>query len=437
MDQAQWMEYVANAATSIIAISFMTSYIGAKYEGAKRGILFIGGVAAYFSMVTVLDMTVHFEGLLGLMYSLVLLIYARAALKGHLWDEMIASWIWVFIALFSSFTVFMVIRFLANHEFLYLIETESRVRAVLLVTITALKIIMSCVTLLILKRRTLLLERKECWAMSVAYMAVFAMVVSFFSIELYGSDPLGRHIVAAVLMCGLLVLVVWISYFYWKLSAYNEEKTKVEFLKNYMVNQKKYLAELGHMYDELRIMRHDLKGQWANIYLMLKGGQTEKAINYIESRDEEIKQYAIKVQMTANQGLNAALAHTIYLCRKEEIQFIPEIKGTVEGFDEADIGTLFYNLLNNAVEACVKVKGKRKIGLKIEDYGGYIKCTLRNSILRSVLLGNPYMKTDKLDVKEHGNGMKSIMRLVEKYEGTYNQEEEAGDFIQSLVLRKI
>lgn len=434
MSQSLWMELITNVVTSVIAIGFMTNYIGAGYTGLKHYLFFTGGTAAYFITVTVMNVWVHFEGVLGLAYSILLVVYARIALKGNLWDEIIASWIWVFIALFSSYAVFAILRIITGYDFHYLITIKSSTRFLVLTVTTMIKIVMSCLMIRFLKQRKLYLEKKDGWTMIVAYTAVFSIVTGFFAIELYEGYSKPNSYMTVILVIVLIGVVIWLSYFYWKLSDFNQERMKLDFLKSYMENQKGHVEEIGKTYEELRILRHDIRGHLTNLYLLIKSGESEKAMRYIESKDQQINNYPVITQLTENQGLNAALYRAVTLCKMESIDFSYFIEGNITLIDEADMGILFYNLLNNAVEACMKVEGGRKICLKIKVQGCYFKCKLYNSIAGSVLKENPEMKSDKKDSGHHGYGMKSIRCIVEKYNGIYKNSEENDVFIQQILL---
>lgn len=435
MSLSLWMELITNVLTSVIAIGFMTNYIGARYTGFRYHLFFAGGTAAYFITVTVMNVWVHFEGILGLAYSILLIGYARVALKGNLWDEIVASWIWVFIALFSSYAVFAIVRLITGYDFHYLITNENSIRVLVLTTTTIIKIMMSFLIIRFLKQRKLYLEKKDGWTMIVAYTAVFSIVTGFFAIELYEGYSKKNNFMTVILMIVLIGVVIWLSYFYWKLSNSNEERMGHEFLKSYMENQKEHVEEMGKTYEELRILRHDMRGHLTNLYLLIKSGETDKAMKYIESKDNQIKRFPIVTRLTENQGLNAALYRAVTLCKMESIDFSYFIEGSINLIDETDMGILFYNLLNNAAEACMKVEGNRKIRMNIMEQGSYLKCDLRNSISSSVLKENPEMYSDKKDSEQHGYGMKSIMRIIEKYDGLYKKSEENDVFIQQILLK--
>lgn len=73
-------EHVINAASAVIAIEYMDYGFPKKYYGAGRRISFTVGCAVYFLTVSMLNMVIEFEGVLGFFYGIVLVAYAVFAL---------------------------------------------------------------------------------------------------------------------------------------------------------------------------------------------------------------------------------------------------------------------------------------------------------------------------------------------------------------------
>ena len=77
------IDLIMNAVSSIIGISFMKDYFGEKYKGWKEILFFCSACFIYFICVTILDSFATFEGISGIIYSLILFLYAFFALNGH------------------------------------------------------------------------------------------------------------------------------------------------------------------------------------------------------------------------------------------------------------------------------------------------------------------------------------------------------------------
>lgn len=99
--------------------------------------------------------------------------------------------------------------------------------------------------------------------------------------------------------------------------------------------------------------------------------------------------------------------------------------------EHGDIGVLYGNLIDNAVEACVKVtEGKRFVSLENKYQSGKLLLIITNSKNGE---RNDTLKTTKQDDRRHGHGIQSVRRVVEKYNGTVNFEDK-GDIFEAAVM---
>lgn len=102
---------------------------------------------------------------------------------------------------------------------------------------------------------------------------------------------------------------------------------------------------------------------------------------------------------------------------------------------DEDIVTILSNLLNNAIEACEKCEGKKVIKFKFVKEDDLIIIAVRNTFQDPVVYKNGVIKSTKTtDVEEHGIGIKNILRIVEKYNGSYVIEEQGKEFYFSIII---
>lgn len=429
------IEIMVNIVSSIIAVDFMRRNFTSKYDGKKYYLLFCLSCVSYFIAVTVMNAVTSFEGLAGVVYALILLLYAQIALKGGLAEKAVISIIWDFIALGSSFFVLIVMRYMTGHEFNTLILTQGYVRIYTVLASLILKFVLSRVILFIFNQKKIYLDKKEEKNLIAVFMILFIMVIAFFTLELQDGDEQLRHYLVLLLLVGFTAVICWVYYFYHRLSIYNQEKREVQYFKSSFSKQEEYMESLTKSINELRILRHDVKAQYCTIYALMKSGQKEEAMAALETINMKLDDNAAIERMTNNDGLNTVLIHTVQNCKSNHINFFYVIDNSVEKIPGIDLGVMFYNLLNNAVEACRKVDGKREISLEAEEYKHYMRCKISNSIRESVLAGNPKLNTTKEDKEMHGFGLKSVRQIVEKYDGVYSVSEEGGVLTQVILLK--
>ena len=90
------------------------------------------------------------------------------------------------------------------------------------------------------------------------------------------------------------------------------------------------------------------------------------------------------------------------------------------GIEDEDIVVILSNLLSNAIEACEKYSGKKVIKLKFIKEGDDIIISVKNTYNGKLEIRDGEIQTSKLyDSDEHGIGIKNIIDVIEKYQGSY------------------
>ena len=146
------IDLIMNAVSSIIGISFMKDYFGEKYKGWKEILFFCSACFIYFICVTILDSFATFEGISGIIYSLILFLYAFFALNGHWFEKALISIIWNIVLLITSFGTFCVFRLIFNQEIIDIMSNDDFVRVYIVITVAILKYIFSRLIILFRKK---------------------------------------------------------------------------------------------------------------------------------------------------------------------------------------------------------------------------------------------------------------------------------------------
>lgn len=104
--------------------------------------------------------------------------------------------------------------------------------------------------------------------------------------------------------------------------------------------------------------------------------------------------------------------------------------------EDEDIVTILSNLLDNAIEACKKCDISRRIlKLKFVIEDGMVKIGVRNTFDSPVLYENGEIKSTRLvSAEEHGVGIKNIIEVIEKYDGSYVIKDDGQEFFFSIMI---
>ena len=123
---------------------------------------------------------------------------------------------------------------------------------------------------------------------------------------------------------------------------------------------------------------------------------------------------------TGSQVLDVILTDKSIYCDRNKIRFGCMIDGKNLGFiSSMDMASLFGNLIDNAIEAVMKLRNPEKaiINLTVRTVGGLVMIHCENYYQPGLTLENGLPATTKADKNFHGFGMKSIRFVVEKYGG--------------------
>jgi len=100
-----------------------------------------------------------------------------------------------------------------------------------------------------------------------------------------------------------------------------------------------------------------------------------------------------------------------------------------------NMGVIYGNLLDNALEACDKViKEKRFINFETRYQEGKLLVVVQNSKLDKT---NPEFKTTKKDKRIHGRGIRVVRRMAERYGGNLLLEDKRKTFKATLLLTAV
>lgn len=236
------------------------------------------------------------------------------------------------------------------------------------------------------------------------------------------------------LLLSALDIVVFIFIRKLNLAAYSEKER--ELLDFELKSQQNELKQLEQKYKEIAVLKHDFKNSIDCIRNLIIGGNYEEAIKYADKLKER-KIDPIQPQiLSSNPVVNAVINSKFGEAGERGIDTSLRLVVKVPEYLEFDLSILLSNLLDNAIEACLKNSDSSQIILTISEIDGYYRVVIRNTIENSVLQNNRDLKTNKSDLAEHGWGMKSVKDIVAKYDGLIEIYENSGMFFVDVLLAK-
>lgn len=177
--------------------------------------------------------------------------------------------------------------------------------------------------------------------------------------------------------------------------------------------QKQYALKSENI-DLINIKCHDIRKQVREMAgrIRLSSESAKEITDVVQIYDSTID--------TKNHTLNTILTDKSLFCEAHSIKLNCIIDGEKLSFiDPTDLYALFGNLLDNAIEAVLKLPDKEKaiIALKVTATGEVLVIHCENYYSGALNFKDGLPGTSKGDERYHGFGLKSMRYIVSKYGG--------------------
>lgn len=219
------------------------------------------------------------------------------------------------------------------------------------------------------------------------------------------------------------ILILCINLFIFAVNNYSQRKnmeyTQMQLLLQTESDTSRYYKMLLEQTENRNILIHDIKKHLNSIATLNKQGESEKIDAYIQ-RIIEFSDLKTSARVCDHDLLNAILGRYITQCQEKGISFTPDIRsGTANFIDTDDLTALFCNLLDNAFESCLSMKHSfMELHMSNKENTKLTLITLTNSCRKSPFLPNSKrLISTKKQPQHHGFGIKSIERVIKKYDG--------------------
>lgn len=421
---------------SFVSTEFVTKYLGFKHKETKYYtgfvITFLLGVVS----TLIMNQMTLFEGIGGLIYPAILVGYGMLCLNGSIFEKIIIACIDNGLNMLTSVTVLTIINYISPLDISQLIREQGVARIFI--------IFMAKGSYFFLTRIILRMNKRNNFALSsIEWIAIFGVfIMSFISgvfvFEMVIINPSNKYndfLSVSAIVC-LILINVFCYYIFIKISTKNKEKMQYSFIEFKLLEQQKSLSEIKLLYEEFMKLRHDMKNYLSCVGTMLHNEKYIEAQNYLDSLFENKLSFGKQYILTENDAVNAIMNSKMSICEEQGIKMNYQISGSLNLFSEVDLSVLLGNLLDNSIEACMKVENTPKIDIKIYNEGNYLVINVANSIKQSVLEHNPHLRSTKKDKSKHGFGTASIKDIVKNNNGMIRFYEKNNQFVTDIWLKQ-
>jgi sensor histidine kinase regulating citrate/malate metabolism len=197
---------------------------------------------------------------------------------------------------------------------------------------------------------------------------------------------------------------------------------------------KKHVTEVENIYKQMRGWRHDYHNHIQIMKAYRSLGKNEEIDDYLNSLETDltnidtlIKSGNVMVDAILNSKLSLAKSHSISVNAKA---IVPKNIA----ISEIDLCIIIGNLLDNAIEACLRIDDVAKRFIRV--YMDLKRDNLYLSVMNSS--GGKIQKQDGRYIsgkgENHGFGLMRVDKIVSKYAGYIKRRDEDGAFTSEVML---
>lgn len=192
----------------------------------------------------------------------------------------------------------------------------------------------------------------------------------------------------------------------------------------------KHTEEVENMYAQMRTWRHDYHNHIQTLKAHISLGNINEISQYLDDLeldlqtvDTVLKTGNIMVDAILNSKLSLILSKGINVSAKAVVP--PNMKVA-----DIDMCIVLGNLLDNAMEACLKCDDLGFIRVFVGVMKSQLYISVTNSTTSIKKIGNKYHSTKN----KEGFGLLSIDKIAEKYGGFVNRKDEEDVFATEIFI---
>lgn len=215
------------------------------------------------------------------------------------------------------------------------------------------------------------------------------------------------------------------------------DSMKSDNFRNMELFQRKLIS---HQYEEIKDIYMNMRGWRHDYHNHLQAMKAYLAMNELK----ELEDYLCKIEKdldevdslvkSGNIMMDAILNSKISIMMRQDIKV--DFKAVLPEemkISDVDLCVIVSNLLENAIEACMKIPAEHRfIRIYSEVHGSQFYLSIQNSAENDLQFNERNYISNKRG--DHGFGMKRVQLLVDKYNGFLNLQNEPGIFASEITI---
>ncbi len=248
------------------------------------------------------------------------------------------------------------------------------------------------------------------------------------------SRTLERPTQIMLLACLLLMELMAYYMFYAISEQYGDNVTK-QVLRDRKAGAKNMLLMSRAGYDNIHVVLHDVKNQFATLKALLHGGKYEEALKFLDEF-ELFASPVIEAVDCGNVVIDSALAVGKAKAREKGLNLQTRVAvPPVLPISDSELVSIISNLVDNAIEACVREHldgGVITVDLRFQR--DYLLLRVENPVSDSLTEEERLRMESEKHGERHGWGTRIVRSIAEKYDGMVKYAVRDGKFRADVML---
>ncbi len=236
-------------------------------------------------------------------------------------------------------------------------------------------------------------------------------------------------------VCVLILLLMFFTYatmftaLYRQLLLYRKQQSE-----RILSEQKHSLEMQLESQQQIRKMKHDMKGHAVTLSGLLSAGKTEEVVAYLKNMESEMK--PVFRPFCANIYLNAVFSHYFQKFQELGTELRMDIQVGEEELPYMELCQILSNGLENAWEAVRELPAKeREASVQMKYSKDYLVIRIKNKCRKDLSVEKGTVPKSSKKEAGHGFGFGSIQEAAGRLDGEMFAYTDNGNFVLDVMVR--
>ncbi len=236
-------------------------------------------------------------------------------------------------------------------------------------------------------------------------------------------------------LCVLILLLMFFTYatmfsaLYRQLLLHRKQQSERS-----LSEQKHLLEQQLESQQQIRKLKHDMKGHTITLSGLLAAGKTEEAASYLKNMEAEIE--PVLRPFCSNIYINAVLSHYVQKFQKLETELRLDIQMGEEQLPYMELCQILTNGLENAWEALRELPvNQRAASVQMKYSRDYLIIRIRNRCQSDLSVKKGTIPQSRKQERGHGFGLATIQEAAGRLEGEMFAYTEKENFVLDVMVQ--